>query len=93
MADRYEEQAIDESMTGTAPTGADLTSDGSSVETTEDVATLEEIPSVDEITRKNKAEKGKKGGTGDLPYKHPAPPPAPSGGATGGASSEDTTRA
>jgi hypothetical protein len=91
MADRYEEE-IDEPMTGTAPTGADLTSDGSSVETTEDVATLEEIPSVDEITGKGRKKKDAGEGTGDLPYKHPAPPHAPSGGAAGGAASQDTTR-
>lgn len=50
-----------EPMIDTVPTGADVASDGSSVETTEDVATLEEIPSVEEITRKGKKEKGTEG--------------------------------
>lgn len=41
-----------ESLTGGVPTGADLDSEGSSVETDEDVATAEIIPPTEEILRK-----------------------------------------
>lgn len=65
---------------GVAPTGSELTSEGSSVETDSDVATAREIPETNEILER--AEQSSRGV--DLPYKHPAGPHAPSGGAAGG---------
>ena len=42
------------SRMGTIPTGADMTSEGSSVVTNSDLATAEEIPSTEEILRKGR---------------------------------------
>lgn len=47
-----------ESVTGEVVTGSYLTSEGSSVETDEDIATAEEIPSTEEILYKGKRNKG-----------------------------------
>ncbi len=51
MADSYEE---DEQLPGITPTGAYMTSEGSSVELDADLATEEELPSTEEIVRKGR---------------------------------------
>ncbi|GEM_PF-4183483 len=66
---------------GVAPTGSELTSEGSSVETDSDVATAQDIPETEEILAR--AERVRQGE--DLPYMHAAGPHAPSGGVAGGA--------
>jgi len=58
---------------GEAPTGADLASEGSSVETDADVATREEIPSTEEILRLGEEARRK----GRRPRKYPPPSEEP----------------
>ena len=72
-----------DNLFGTARTGADLTSEGSSAEVDSDVATAEDIPSTEEIL-----EMGEEG-TGHRPYRYPAPPHAPTGGTIGGAAAPE----
>lgn len=65
---------------GIAPTGSELTSEGSSVETDSDVATSEDIPDAEEIIAR--AERRAEGA--ELPDRHPAGPHVPSNSAVGG---------
>jgi hypothetical protein len=64
-------------MVGIVPTGSEATSEGSSVETEEDIATAREIPPTEEIIKAAEEARRK----GRVPSQVPAPPRAPSGGA------------